>query len=153
MTFLPYDQLDKIFDILGTLSEEEVLLVQNEKFRKHVASLPPKPKVDWSNIFPNANPSGKPLVSVKPLCVSLSHLFAAIDLLSKMLVYDPKKRISVEKALQHPYLIHLHDPEDEPVCPSSFEFDCDHQKLDVNDFRSKYFLYHFYFHDSYQSQH
>lgn len=31
-------------------------------------------------------------------------------------------RITVEEALQHPYLSVWHDPADEPVCPVPFDF-------------------------------
>jgi serine/threonine protein kinase len=37
----------------------------------------------------------------------------AIDLLKKLLTFDMKKRITVNEALQHPYLSELHFPEDE----------------------------------------
>lgn len=45
-----------------------------------------------------------------------------------MLVFDPTKRISVEEALEHPYMMSLHDVADEPVCPMpfTFDFDADH---------------------------
>ena len=43
-----------------------------------------------------------------------------------MLIFDPRKRISVEEALQHPYLEELYCPEDEPtrepIDPIEFEF-------------------------------
>lgn len=39
----------------------------------------------------------------------------ALDLLEKMLVINPKKRITVTEALAHPYLASLHMAEDEPV--------------------------------------
>lgn len=42
----------------------------------------------------------------------------AVDLLSKMLVLDPNRRISVEQALEHPYLTSLHDKALEPVAES-----------------------------------
>jgi len=40
-------------------------------------------------------------------------IFVAIDLLRKLLTFDFTKRITVEEALQHPYLAELHFPEDE----------------------------------------
>jgi len=38
----------------------------------------------------------------------------AVDLIKKMLIFDPKKRITVEDALKHEYLSKLHVQEDEP---------------------------------------
>lgn len=38
---------------------------------------------------------------------------AALDLLDKMLTFNPHKRIEVEEALAHPYLEQYYDPTDE----------------------------------------
>ena len=38
--------------------------------------------------------------------------------MERMLQFDPRKRITVEEALQHPYLAQLHDPASEPSAPS-----------------------------------
>ena len=38
---------------------------------------------------------------------------SAIDLLDKMLTFNPHKRITVEEALAHPYLNQYYDPADE----------------------------------------
>jgi mitogen-activated protein kinase 1/3 len=38
-----------------------------------------------------------------------------VDLVKKMLVFDPRKRITVVEALAHPYLANLHCEDDEPV--------------------------------------
>lgn len=40
-------------------------------------------------------------------------LFVALDLLDKMLTFNPHKRIEVEQALAHPYLEQYYDPSDE----------------------------------------
>ena len=42
----------------------------------------------------------------------------SIDLMERMLHFDPRKRITVEEALRHPYLAQLHDPASEPSAPS-----------------------------------
>jgi serine/threonine protein kinase len=39
---------------------------------------------------------------------------AGIDLLKRLLVFDPEKRITAAEALRHPYLADLHLEEDEP---------------------------------------
>lgn len=40
-------------------------------------------------------------------------LFLALDLLDRMLTFNPNKRITVEEALAHPYLEQYYDPSDE----------------------------------------
>jgi len=45
-----------------------------------------------------------------------------MDLLSKMLEVDPKKRITAKEALAHPYLRDLHDPADEPEFKGTADF-------------------------------
>lgn len=62
------------------------------------------PKKPFPSLFPNANPD-------------------ALDLLDKMLAFDPASRIGVEEALEHPYLQIWHDASDEPECPTTFNFD------------------------------
>lgn len=61
------------------------------------------PKKSWAALFPSANE-------------------AALDLLDRMLAFDPSARISVETALEHRYLSIWHDASDEPVCPTTFDF-------------------------------
>lgn len=42
--------------------------------------------------------------------------------MERLLCFDPEKRITVEEALQHPYLEPYHDPSDEPEHPLHFDF-------------------------------
>jgi mitogen-activated protein kinase 1/3 len=39
----------------------------------------------------------------------------ALDLLDKMLTFNPNKRIGIEEALAHPYMEQYYDPNDEVV--------------------------------------
>ena len=43
----------------------------------------------------------------------------AIDLLQKMLRFNPHKRPTAAECLAHPYLSEYHDPEDEPTADTT----------------------------------
>ena len=45
-----------------------------------------------------------------------------MDLLEKLLKFDPEQRITVEEALRHPYVEQYHDPDDEPSHDELFDF-------------------------------
>lgn len=94
-------QLQLIIKLLGTPKDEEIKACQNAK--KFVKSLPFTPKKSLKEKYPHANP-------------------LAVDLLEKMLCFDPMQRISVEEALAHPYLNDLHEEIDEPCCEKIFDF-------------------------------
>jgi serine/threonine protein kinase len=59
-------------------------------------------------------------------------LDAAIDLLERMLVFDPKKRISAEAGLAHEYLAPYHDPTDEPAAEEKFDWSFNDADLPVD---------------------
>lgn len=56
----------------------------------------------------------------------------AIDLLERMLVFDPKKRIRAGDALAHEYLAPYHDPTDEPVAEEKFDWSFNDADLPVD---------------------
>ena len=106
------DQILKIQEILGTPSAEEISFIRAPLARAYLLNLPPKPKVTWSNIFPNANMN-------------------SLELLDLLLTFDPSRRIKVEHALVHPYLGKFHDPADEPMAEIPFTFEMELDNLPI----------------------
>jgi len=51
---------------------------------------------------------------------------SALDLLDKMLTFNPHKRITVEGALAHPYLEQYYDPDDEVIGSLITDAHCKH---------------------------
>jgi len=62
--------------------------------------------------------------------MSLIHL--AIDILERMLVFDPKKRVTATEALAHEYLGPYHDPSDEPISDEKFDWSFNDADLPVD---------------------
>lgn len=56
----------------------------------------------------------------------------AIDLASKMLKFDPDKRITIEEALRHPYISDLHTPDESACSPRVSLFDFEFEKYDFS---------------------
>jgi serine/threonine protein kinase len=90
-------------------------------------------------VFSDVDPKGTFDVHASGWTICLQ--IAALDLLERMLVFDPYGRISASNALTAPYLASYHDPTDEPVAKDTFDetFDgyyCSHdswkQKLYVH---------------------
>lgn len=98
------DQLNHILGVLGSPSQDDLNCIINDKARCYIQSLPFKPKIPWDRMYSNADPK-------------------ALDLLEKMLSFNPRKRILVEDALSHPYLEQYYDPADEPTALEPFGFD------------------------------
>ena len=69
-------------------------------------------------------------------CMDMSAYFTdyaeeldALDLVKKLLCFHPDRRISIDEALQHPFLASLHNPEDEPHANFEFEFEFEDEEL------------------------
>ncbi len=74
-----------ITELVGSPEEDVVQQISHEKNKEFVMSLPRRKGKDFNSVFKGANPD-------------------AIDLLKKLLMFDPKKRITITEALEHPYM-------------------------------------------------
>ncbi|RZR94578.1 hypothetical protein BHM03_00023293 [Ensete ventricosum] len=129
-------QMRLITELIGTPTESELEFILNEDARRYMRHLPRYPRQSFATLYPHINP-------------------VAIDLIERMLTFDPTKRITelweisdvvvlshsfayfgffsidsaVEEALDHPYLERLHDIADEPTCTEPFSFDFEQHAL------------------------
>ncbi|MBN3312203.1 MK08B kinase, partial [Atractosteus spatula] len=96
------DQWNKVIEQLGTPSQE-FLMKLNQSVRTYVENRPRYAGYSFEKLFPDV---------LFPADSEHNKLKAsqARDLLSKMLVIDASKRISVDEALQHPYINVWYDP-------------------------------------------
>ncbi|XP_029370902.1 mitogen-activated protein kinase 10 isoform X4 [Echeneis naucrates] len=96
------DQWNKVIEQLGTPSPEFMKKLQ-PTVRNYVENRPKYAGLTFPKLFPDC---------LFPADSEHNKLKAsqARDLLSKMLIIDPAKRISVDEALQHPYINVWYDP-------------------------------------------
>lgn len=97
------NQLDKIVELVGTPSEED-LNIGSTAAQRYLRKKTPRPPVDLTAKFPGANPD-------------------AINLMQQLLQFHPDKRITVVNAMRHKYLSQLYDESDEKVSVEIFSYD------------------------------
>ncbi len=105
-------QLRLICDKLGRPSNEELDFVTSEKAKRFMMSLPDKGPIPFTELF-----------------VAHKNEVEALDLLKKMLEFHPNNRISIIKALEHPFLASLHNADDEPSADFTFSFAFENEDL------------------------
>ena len=82
------DQLNVIFDVLGTPTDSDISKIENDKAKNYLRSQQKRPPINFAQRYPGADPR-------------------ALQLLSSLLTFDPDKRLTAEQALAHPYLSEL----------------------------------------------
>ena len=105
------DQLKLIVKTLGSPSDEELEFVESRRARDFLKSLALAPRMSFAEMFPEASPE-------------------AVDLCDRMLQFDPRKRITVEEALEHPFIAPLHKINSAPAAERPFSSDFEGIKLD-----------------------
>ncbi|TPX34576.1 hypothetical protein SmJEL517_g02872 [Synchytrium microbalum] len=111
-------QFSIITELLGTPPDDVIETICSENTLKFVQSLPKRPKIPFTERFPTVEPD-------------------ALDILEKMLVFDPKQRITAAQALSHPYLAMYHDPSDEPISELPFDWSFGELDLPVTEWKKR----------------
>jgi mitogen-activated protein kinase 15 len=76
--------------------------------------------------------------SIKQLLGTYTRDPATLDFLSKLLAFNPDKRLTVEEALSHPYMQDFHNPDEEIVCDKKITITMDDtQKFSLDEYRAK----------------
>eukprot|EP00286_Rhodomonas_abbreviata_P024466 CAMPEP_0181293022 /NCGR_PEP_ID=MMETSP1101-20121128/2833_1 /TAXON_ID=46948 /ORGANISM="Rhodomonas abbreviata, Strain Caron Lab Isolate" /LENGTH=362 /DNA_ID=CAMNT_0023397561 /DNA_START=213 /DNA_END=1297 /DNA_ORIENTATION=- len=101
----PQHQLQVIVSKLGLPSKEKLRFIDSKDGLLEVSRIQARQPPPFSSWFPSStNPQ-------------------ALDLMSKMMRFNPDDRISVEDALAHPYLQDFHGQMAEPSCDRLFDFE------------------------------
>mmetsp|Transcript_91769 Transcript_91769/g.163334 ORF Transcript_91769/g.163334 Transcript_91769/m.163334 type:complete len:427 (+) Transcript_91769:106-1386(+) len=95
-----HDMLKKIFTTMGTPSDEDIKeCVEREDAKRYIACFSKQAGEGLKTIYPDVDP-------------------AMMDILEKMLRFNPKKRLVVKEALAHPLLSEIRDASVETSAPA-----------------------------------
>jgi mitogen-activated protein kinase 15 len=111
------NQIELIIELLGRPSKKDLEEMQISFGNNSIDGLKTTKIKSITHMFNNCDPQG-------------------IDLLRKLLIYNPNKRITVKEALEHPFFKDFHSVEDEIVCKSKIQIPIDdNQKLSLKVYR------------------
>jgi mitogen-activated protein kinase 1/3 len=109
------DQLNVIFEVIGTPSKETIKECCNEQCQRYLLSLPKREKASLKSKFPGTSEAG-------------------LDLLQTLLNFDYRKRYTAEEALAHPYFNDVRD-NDAEIRHENVNFDFEDIKLEMKTLR------------------
>ncbi|NXU25462.1 MK15 kinase, partial [Thalassarche chlororhynchos] len=114
------NQIEQILRVIPAPSPEDILAMQSDYRASVINRMSSRQRVTFEEILPSSTP------------------LPALDLLKKLLVFNPDKRLTAEEALQHPYVKRFHCPAREP----SLDYDVilplgDDIQLSVAEYRNK----------------
>ena len=113
------NQLNKILEVTGKPSKEDIASIQSELASTMLESIPNIKTKNFNQIFPVANST-------------------EIDLLKKLLTFNPNYRLTIEEALKHDFVSDFHDPDKEIVCKKTIKIGLDDNvKCSVKEYRTR----------------
>lgn len=101
-----HDQLNMIFNLLGTPSEEDIAALERDDAKRYIQCFAKRPGDGLRSKFPHVEDN-------------------SVELIEAMLRFNEKKRIAVNEALEHPIFEGIKDASKETVAPGflSLEFE------------------------------
>ncbi|KAI6214683.1 Mitogen-activated protein kinase [Aphelenchoides besseyi] len=113
------NQIERIMNSINKPSKADIDSIGSHYAASVLEKMPQRPK--------------KPLETVLP-CTN-NH---AIDLINRLLIFAPHKRLNVEQCLVHPYVLQFHNPVEEPALNYDVTLPLpDHIQLTVQEYREK----------------
>ena len=97
--------------MIGTPNEDDKSYVTDTKALEYLDAFPKSPRQDLNILYPGAGSD-------------------AIDLLNRILVFNPYFRLSVDEALTHPFFKKVKKPEKESAAAHEIQIEFEKEHLD-----------------------
>lgn len=111
------DQLNVIFNVLGTPAKGDVEQIEKEDAKRYVRIFQTREPTDLATRYPSSSRE-------------------SVDLLKRMLIFNPSLRVTVDESLAHPFFMEVRNIGSETTAAHkiSLPFD-DWQTMDQNQLR------------------
>ena len=120
------EMMKMMFGVTGFPDRKEYNEVKNECKIQHI---------DYDDLLQEKIKKKK---NILQMVSGYTHDEVAIDLLLKLLVFNPKKRLTAEEALEHPYVADFHNLEEEITCDHKIDIPLDdNNKFTKEEYRQK----------------
>ncbi|CAH2286326.1 mitogen-activated kinase 15 isoform X2 [Pelobates cultripes] len=114
------NQIERIMNVIPPPSQEDVMAIKSEYGSSVISRMGSRRRVTLQELLPPTSPP------------------EALDLLNRLLVFNPDKRLTAEEALQHPYVRRFHSPVREPALDYDVILPLDDDiQLSVAEYRNK----------------
>ncbi|KAM4605808.1 mitogen-activated protein kinase 15 [Discoglossus pictus] len=114
------NQIERIMSLIPPPSQEDILSLKSEYGMSVVSKMGSRQQMSLDELLPPTSPP------------------EALDLLKRLLSFNPDKRLTAEEALRHPYLQRFHSPLREPVLDYDVILPVDDDiQLSVAEYRNK----------------
>ncbi|XP_030046024.1 mitogen-activated protein kinase 15-like [Microcaecilia unicolor] len=114
------NQIEKIMSVIPAPSPEDILAIKSDYGASVVSRMSTQERLIFEDILPSSCPP------------------EALDLVKKLLVFNPDKRLTAEEALEHPYVRRFHCPLREPALDYDVILPVDDDiQLSVAEYRNK----------------
>ena len=113
------DQMSVIFEVIGSPNEEDKSFVTDQKALEYLNAFPKRERQDLATVYPGAGEE-------------------AIDLLHKILVFNPYFRLSIEESLDHPFFKKVRKQDKELTAAQIIAFDWEKEHLDRDKLREHF---------------
>jgi len=113
------NQLNKVLEITGKPSKDDIIALKSDLANTMLETIPSIKTKSLKTLFKNASSN-------------------ALDLLAKMLQFNPSKRITIDEALEHPFVEAFHQKDKETVCEKIIKIPMDdNTKYSVKEYRQR----------------
>lgn len=107
------EQIKLIIEVLGSQDDKDLNFISNSSAKNFVMQFKGIPKKDFNKILKTNNPD-------------------AVDLVEKMLVFNPEKRYSIEECLNHPYLKNMREGIEDPTFNGKINLEFDDKNITLS---------------------